>query len=579
LKSLDMNIEPLKRSMHNEALKGKGIKLLFDKFPARPFNPFPSGPVADVTENSGIRDIIGLLRKIRWTSSWESGGLSKNIPYRFQLLITSRFWLAFCLVLIDEFEEACLIYAEANRLLSANLLQFITEPSEEKKVVDPTSPASSAPKLSGSVATMTMLQNILTTYNNMSASVKLSASMSVMAEQLLADLGTVVSSNEKPLSGRAEELRKQEIRQLSFAFLLGDFTITGLSTLEKIKWSRGDVRFVLDTYRGILGINQPEDQVKESQARFAKAFQASWNHPTTIAVRCTLYEKFASVLMFSISRAQYYPLEIVSGRGKPMSTPKSEQEEAVLLLLLALREAQKLYPPKSSKIKSLVRRACIALAQISQYSGASDVLRHAVATDVDNFQMWYKLTLSLMASKDYAEAFLAVRHCLHINPENLSALLVASKLCLNYLSDSGSAVDFSKRALEIAVRNVQKNKDETGLVLMAKYTYGVCCSKYAYEVSSFAQRKTLQEDAYTNLQEVYAYSKNNSKVIFHLAAIQADIREVENAIVTTKETLQLDPSNAHAWQLLALLSSSNKTFKKALLACNAGIQECGETSE
>jgi hypothetical protein len=59
--------------------------------------------------------------------------------------------------------------------------------------------------------------------------------------------------------------------------------------------------------------------------------------------------------------------------------------------------------------------------------------------------------------------------------------------------------------------------------------------------------------------------------------VKADIRDIQSAISLIKEALSLDSSNVDGWQLLALLSSSNKASRKAIMACNAGIQECGES--
>ena len=88
-------------------------------------------------------------------------------------------------------------------------------------------------------------------------------------------------------------------------------------------------------------------------------------------------------------------------------------------------------------------------------------------------------------------------------------------------------------------------------------------------------RKTLQEQSLIHLELAHSRNPEHWLITFHLALILADIRDVPRSTYYAKKVIQSNPSFVNGWILLALLSSSNKAFKKAELACTSGIQECG----
>ena len=105
------------------------------------------------------------------------------------------------------------------------------------------------------------------------------------------------------------------------------------------------------------------------------------------------------------------------------------------------------------------------------------------------------------------------------------------------------------------------------LLLSCQLLFGVACSKYAYSVSTFSNRKALQRRALAVLQVAFKHSPSNHAVLFALACLYADIREIGMSLSILKQCLSIDRSHVHSWNLLALLLSSQKKYIDAVKAC------------
>jgi tetratricopeptide (TPR) repeat protein len=499
-----------------------------------------------------------VLHKVKWSNLWEiTGKFASKFSFRFILLVLSRIQLGNLMVESNEFEDALQVYVEAMKLLAGNL-SLVGVGGEEKEQMNLIFGKAKMNSPHG-----TPFDRLVESYKNLWGSIRIEKKFT----------HTLPASGGQSQKVQSEEFKGHDQKDNSLivrAYIIGDLIVEVINSISFVKFRLGDLKGAFEIFRSVLGINLSSEMIKDQYIGFTKLLKSHSSNQIISTIRCALCYKFGKFLIFSISKSQYIPLDFKSKTFNPF---KSAHEEASLLLQTSLYDSNKIYSPKSHLLSNLIRNISILMTEMQQYSMASDILRSAVSSDVENFSLWYKLALSLTASQDYSEAYIAVKHCLRIEPENFDALLLASKLCLNYLSDSSSAVHYSSQALEIA----QKKPSESGLIKVAQYVHGVCCSRNAYEVSSFSKRKHLQEMAYENLQELYTSSKYNYKSIFHLAAIQADVREVNIANSTIKEALRLNPSDVNSWQLLALLGSSRKQFKNAVIACNAGIQECGES--
>ena len=133
---------------------------------------------------------------------------------------------------------------------------------------------------------------------------------------------------------------------------------------------------------------------------------------------------------------------------------------------------------------------------------------------------------------------------------------------------------------------------ESSLLLTAQMLFGLSCSKYAYHVSTFSNRKSLQKRALHALEAAYncttpaaavassspsspsaPLGAGNKKLSFYLACLYADIREIPRALATLKKCLLLDRSFGPGWNLLALLLSAQKKYASAVRATENGLSQ------
>ena len=281
------------------------------------------------------------------------------------------------------------------------------------------------------------------------------------------------------------------------------------------------------------------------------------------------------------------------------------------------------------------REMALTLARSGEYVVMAEMYRNLLAAQLESPQLWYKLSITLMAAEQYNEAYLAITECLNRAPDYVMALLMAGKLCLNKLDKTKEAVTYASHALEVAqastpvmpaaavsplqplralasppkVEGGGSSSSSSGassptsrasagsgppplpapptislssssmnqltltpslhasLLLSCQLLFGIACSKYAYSVSTFSNRKSLQRRALAVLQLAYKHSPSHHKVLFSLACLYADIREIGMSLSILKHCLQLDRGHAQSWNLLALLLSSQKKYTDAVKAC------------
>ena len=327
------------------------------------------------------------------------------------------------------------------------------------------------------------------------------------------------------------------------------------------------------------------------------------------------------------------PLPLTSaGASRPHMEKSREMTTIISLDFSTTREGMS--PPQEEKDRS-EREMTLTLARQGEFVVLAEMYRNLLAGQLESPQLWYKLCITLMAAGQFNEAYLAITECLNRAPDYVMALLMAGKLCLNFLDKTKEAVTYASHALEVAQSSTPvmparganplqvlraaaapvragdsgsvspssprsgaaaPTKNVTGppmsappalsftststnqltltpslhasLLLSCQLLFGIACSKYAYSVSTFSNRKSLQRRALAVLQVAFKHSPSNHAVLFALACLYADIREIGMALSILKQCLSIDRSHVHSWNLLALLLSSQKKYVDAVKACD-----------
>ncbi|XXQ35184.1 Tetratricopeptide repeat [Plasmodiophora brassicae] len=280
-----------------------------------------------------------------------------------------------------------------------------------------------------------------------------------------------------------------------------------------------------------------------------------------VLVRCAELLVFYNLKLYNLYAASPH----YDGASKSKDAlPRSPYEEAVMQVACAISG-----PAADHCIARHARRILSLIWCMSgNFVAITDLYRDAIAVELNNPDLWATRAMALMCTGDYVEAFLALKMSLQLEPGHVLRLLLASKVSMNYLSSSQQAHEFANQALELCPK-------DHPLRYVAEYASGTAASRYAYEIWTFSRRKHYQQLSLRSLTSSAKARPRDQPVVFSLAAIHADIREVETAIRLCKYCLSLNTNHPHCWQLLALLMSSQKKYADALDVCNVGLAECG----
>lgn len=318
-------------------------------------------------------------------------------------------------------------------------------------------------------------------------------------------------------------------------------------------------------------------------------------------------------------------------------------------------------PPPSAFTASPISPGLMALVlpRAQRFDLLASCCRSHLSTHLECGQSWYLLALSLLAAHRFDECFAAVRECLQRHPADVPALLLAGQVCMERLGKHKEAVEYASRALRAVkaqIASLQSTSSSSAhpatgasgvpqamptslatlqaspvaaasstsssfsslwcrspqvlhsLLISSQLLFGQACGKYAYHVSTFSNRKSLQKRAIhameqavyqqstqqqqqqqyqTQQQKKQAQTARHSsipssmpiatgahrKLLFSLACLYADTREIPRALALLKRCLFLERSCGPSWNLLALLLSAQKKYASAAKACMQGLAQ------
>jgi hypothetical protein len=67
--------------------------------------------------------------------------------------------------------------------------------------------------------------------------------------------------------------------------------------------------------------------------------------------------------------------------------------------------------------------------------------------------------------------------------------------------------------------------------------------------------------------------------MYHLAYAQAELRDIDSALVSARTAVEINPNHTSAWHLLCLLTSASKEFKLALDIAEVGLVNTEDLDE
>ncbi|KAK7346164.1 hypothetical protein VNO80_20679 [Phaseolus coccineus] len=247
--------------------------------------------------------------------------------------------------------------------------------------------------------------------------------------------------------------------------------------------------------------------------------------------------------------------------------PKSNMEEAVLLLMIILRNFI------LGKIKwdpSVMEHLVFTLSTCGQTSILAKQFEELTPGTYQRIDLWNFLALCNSGAGENKRALNLLRMSLHKHerPDDLMALLMAAKICSEDPHLGAEGAGYAQRAVNNA-QGLDEHLKGVGLRML-----GLCQGKQAKVSSSDHERSELQSEALKSLEKAIRLEQNNSDLIFELAIQYAMHRNLTVALSCAKQFFdKTGGSTLKGWRLLALVLSAQKRFTEAEVVIDAALDE------
>ncbi|XP_074657052.1 tetratricopeptide repeat protein 7B-like isoform X2 [Tubulanus polymorphus] len=306
-------------------------------------------------------------------------------------------------------------------------------------------------------------------------------------------------------------------------------------------------------------------------------------------LRPTLAKQLAEVLLRGICVKNYEKIDMADYSetassplprkysGERLFLPKDENEETILLLLIAEcmanREAILTRSPEyqearehtASRAAAIYDLLTISLVRRAQTDLLSETFERAMKFSFADFHVWYQFALSLICSEKYARALLVLEECHGLQPENSIILLQMAQICYYHLHILDKGIACAKKVVELG--------DNQPMAARGYVALGIGYALKAFEAKVRGNRQELQKKALTNYSKAHKLDNNDHVALLHLALQLAIFRKIPEAIKYVRQALKLKYDHVHSLHLLSLLLSAQKHCDEALVLIEAALDE------
>ncbi|KAL1819778.1 hypothetical protein ACET3Z_014647 [Daucus carota] len=247
--------------------------------------------------------------------------------------------------------------------------------------------------------------------------------------------------------------------------------------------------------------------------------------------------------------------------------PRNSFEEAILLLMLAMRNFQL---SKARWDPSVIEHLTYALSLCSQTSVLAKQLEEIMPGLLHRVERWKLLSLCFGGSGHNETAINLLRKCLHKheNPDDIVSLLLAAKICSEDNLLAAEGVGYARRAINNA-HGLNKYLEGVSLRVLS-----LCLAKQSKVSLSDYERSRLQSEALKSLDKAVSLDPNNSELIFDLGVQYAEHRNLNAALHYAKKYVDITGGSIlKGWRLLVLVLSAQQRFSEAQVVTDAALDE------
>ncbi|KAK6137575.1 hypothetical protein DH2020_028679 [Rehmannia glutinosa] len=300
----------------------------------------------------------------------------------------------------------------------------------------------------------------------------------------------------------------------------------------------------------------------EAMSAYRRALLSQWNLDNDCCAR--IQKAFAIFLLYSGVEVGPPSLAVqIDGSY----VPKNNLEEAILLLMILMR---KFYLGKTKWDPTVLEHLTYALSLCSQTSVLAKQLEEVMPGEMPRIDRWKAMALSLSGTGQNNSALDLLKKSLHKHeePNDITSLLLAAKICSENVFLAAEGVKYARNAIDNA-HGPNEHLKGVGLRML-----GLCLGKQAKISSSDFERSRLLSEALKSLDSALALEPENSDLMYELGIQYAEHRNLDAALRHAKQYLDATGgSMIRGWRLLALVLSAQQRFSEAEVVTDAALDE------
>ncbi|KAL6214502.1 hypothetical protein ACLB2K_013936 [Fragaria x ananassa] len=303
----------------------------------------------------------------------------------------------------------------------------------------------------------------------------------------------------------------------------------------------------------------------EAILSYRRSLLSHWNLDTQTIAK--IQKEFAVFLLYCGDEASPPNLRFQMDRF----TPKSNLEEAILLLMILLR---KVSLKRIEWDPSILDHLSFALSVSGNSRALATQFEELLPGFINREDRFYRLALCYYGAGEDSVALNLLRKLLGngMDPTCFPALLMASKICGDNRSHAEEGVSFALRSLESVDGKCDKLKSTSTCLL------GISLSAHSKSAVADSERVTRQTKALEALKTAGKMTAMSDPIIlYHLSLEYAEQRNLDAAVDCAKQMLNLEGgSNVKGWLLLTRILSAQRRFVDAETIIDGAFDQTGK---
>ncbi|XP_026420245.1 protein NPGR2-like [Papaver somniferum] len=307
----------------------------------------------------------------------------------------------------------------------------------------------------------------------------------------------------------------------------------------------------------------------EAIASYRRALLRHWNLDKATIAR--IQKEFAVFLLYGGVDATPPKLRY---QVEGSFVPKNNVEEAVLLLMILLRDSSL---KRIEWDASIVDHLCFGLSVSGGLEGLAKQVEEFLPGVLERKLRYYTLSLCYHGMGEDVVALNLLRILLSKseNPNCIKGLLLASKICGENPNYAVEGVDYAHRALTELHGGCPQMASIANCLLGISLSDEARCSVMDSErvKKHFEALQALKTAERTMIERI-------PKIIYHLSLENADQRNLDVALSYAKQLLKLEgESSLDGWILVARILSAQKRYSDAENVIDAALDQTGKWSQ